>query len=129
MTATYRDTLRNPDPSVRPVTIYKQLSWFIATDIATGVTSQGRTQQEALAMLERMQALAARRYVSAYQTALVHVGLGDFDAGFAWLEKAAAERSSGLVNLCIEPRLDPIRLDARYSALVRRMRFPSPAQA
>jgi len=83
---------------------------------------------ESLAGLEKLQELAARRYVSAYQISLVHVGLGDFDAAFVWLDKACAERASGLVNLCVEPRLDPIRADARFAALVKRLGLPLPVQ-
>jgi hypothetical protein len=66
--------------------------------------------------------------VSAYQTSLVYVGLGDVDGAFASLEQACADRASGLVNLCVEPRLDPIRTDPRYVALVKRLGFSTPIQ-
>jgi len=79
---------------------------------------------DSLSWLGTLGELAECRYVSAYQTALVHVGLGDFDNAFVWLEKACAERASGVVNIGIEPRLDPIRADARYATLLRRLRLP-----
>jgi TolB-like protein/tetratricopeptide (TPR) repeat protein len=100
---------------------------LLLTALAHAHAVAGR-RADALAVLETLRRLAACRYVSAYQTALVYVGLGDFDASFAWFDKAAAERASGLVNLCIEPRLDPIRPDPRYVALVRRMGFPPSVQ-
>jgi hypothetical protein len=68
--------------------------------------------------------MAGARYVSAYQTSLVYVGLGDVDGAFASLEQACVDRASGLVNLCVEPRLDPIRADPRYVALVKRLGLP-----
>jgi TolB-like protein/Tfp pilus assembly protein PilF len=74
-----------------------------------------------LAGLQQLRQLASRRYVSAYQTSLVYVGLGDIDGTFASLEQACVDRASGLVNLCVEPRLDPIRADPRYGALVKRL--------
>ena len=81
---------------------------------------------ESLAGLQRLRELAGVRYVSAYQTSLVYVGLGDVDGAFASLEQACADRASGLVNLCVEPRLDPIRADPRYGALVKRLGLPVP---
>jgi TolB-like protein/tetratricopeptide (TPR) repeat protein len=88
---------------------------------------EGR-RAESLAGLQQLRELAAKRYVSAYQTSLVYVGLGDVDGAFASLEQACADRASGLVNLCVEPRLDPIRADPRYGVLVERLGLPTPRQ-
>jgi tetratricopeptide (TPR) repeat protein len=79
---------------------------------------------ESLAGLRQLQQLADTRYVSAYQTSLVYVGLGDVDGAFRSLEQACQDRAGGLVNLCVEPRLDPIRADPRYGVLVRRLGLP-----
>jgi tetratricopeptide (TPR) repeat protein len=81
-------------------------------------------RDESLAGLHQLQQLARTRYVSAYQTSLVYVGLGDVDGAFRSLEQACQDRAGGLVNLGIEPRLDPIRSDARYGALVRQLGLP-----
>ncbi|ELZ77399.1 type II toxin-antitoxin system HicB family antitoxin [Haloferax larsenii] len=40
-----------PDTPENTVTIVKEDDWFVATDEATGVASQGKTRSEALAML------------------------------------------------------------------------------
>jgi len=65
---------------------------------------------------------AGRRYINPFELALIHVGLGDREAAFACLETAFSERSDVLVYLRVDPRLDPIRDDPRYSALDRRVR-------
>jgi TolB-like protein/Tfp pilus assembly protein PilF len=78
--------------------------------------------QEYLARLERD---AGRRYVSPYFIALVHVGLGDTDEAFHWLDTACEHRSDWLVHLKIEPALDPLRSDPRFGKLVRRVGLPS----
>ena len=52
--------------------------------------------------------------------ALICVGLGQKDQAFEWLERAFDDRSIMLVWLKTEPRLDTIRSDPRFAALVRR---------
>jgi hypothetical protein len=40
-----------------------------------------------------------------------------------WLEKAYEERSSILAYLQVDPRLDSLRENPRFAALMRRLRF------
>jgi len=63
-------------------------------------------------------------YVSPYNVALAHLGLGDKDESFAWLERAYAERDPVLAFINVEPTLDPLRSDPRFQDLLRRMNFP-----
>ena len=51
----------------------------------------------------------------------MHASLGDIDEAYRWLEIAVQEKASGLSLLRVHPRLDPIRSDARYWPLVRRV--------
>jgi hypothetical protein len=76
-------------------------------------------------MLRQLQALAPRKYVSAYDVAMIHVALQDRDEAFASLENAFGERSVGLGYLQVEPQLDPLRSDQRFRELVRRVGLPS----
>jgi tetratricopeptide (TPR) repeat protein len=62
-----------------------------------------------------------RRYVNLYEVALIHVGLGQRDQAFEWLDKALLERSDQMIYLTVEPRLDPVRSDSRFTDLVRRV--------
>ena len=61
------------------------------------------------------------RYVSPYERAVIHAGLGETEEAFAWLEKAYAERAGWLVYLQVEPRLDRLRADPRFANLVKRV--------
>jgi tetratricopeptide (TPR) repeat protein len=53
--------------------------------------------------------------------ALTYAALGDKDKTFLWLEKAYAAKSSFVTTLKFWPVFDPIRSDARYTDLVRRV--------
>jgi hypothetical protein len=66
-------------------------------------------------------AARAQRVVSAWGIGAVHASLGDIDEAYRWLETAVQEKASGLSLLRVHPRLDPIRSDARYWPLVRRV--------
>jgi TolB-like protein/Flp pilus assembly protein TadD len=75
--------------------------------------------------LQELHKLSARRFVSSFDFAIIHAGLGEAEEAFKWLEKAGEERSfSMLMSLKAEPRLDPLRSDARFLDLVRRVGFP-----
>jgi hypothetical protein len=52
------------------------------------------------------------------------VGLGDKQQALAWLEKAYEDRTFFMVNLKVEPELDPLRSAPRFQDLLRRMNFP-----
>jgi TolB-like protein/Flp pilus assembly protein TadD len=76
---------------------------------------------EARRMLGELTAARAQRVVSAWGIGAVHASLGDVDEAYRWLEIAVQEKASGLSLLRVHPRLDPIRSDARYWPLVRRV--------
>jgi tetratricopeptide (TPR) repeat protein len=58
------------------------------------------------------------RYVSPFHMALADMGLGDIDGAFAALEQAVADADPALTYLAVEPRLEPLRADARYRRLL-----------
>ena len=63
-------------------------------------------------VLNELQDLQGRRYVSPYTIAAIHAGLGDKDQAFKLLDKAEEERDIWLMNLKVDPyskRFDPIR--------------------
>ncbi|MGI8787600.1 MAG: protein kinase domain-containing protein [Pyrinomonadaceae bacterium] len=64
---------------------------------------------------------AKQQYVSAYNVAMIYLGLGDLDKTFEWLEKSYAERSGFLPFLNVEPMLDSLRSDSRFQDLLRRI--------
>jgi hypothetical protein len=75
---------------------------------------------EAHTALKQLNALSSRRYVSPYDIAMVHVGLQENDETFSWLQRAE-QRSLWLGYLAVEPQLDPLRSDPRFSDLLSRL--------
>jgi TolB-like protein/Tfp pilus assembly protein PilF len=93
---------------------------------ATGYThARAGERTAALETLKSLEALAKNQYGSSYEMALVHVALGDWDRAFELLSNAFEERSSFLPFLSVDPRLDEVRTDERYHALVARLRLPN----
>ena len=62
-----------------------------------------------------------RRYVSPYFLAMVYVGLGRKEQALTSLEKGYADRSTLMTLIKVDPELDPLRSEARFVALLRRM--------
>jgi serine/threonine protein kinase/Tfp pilus assembly protein PilF len=82
----------------------------------------GRTG-EAREILAALYAQAKERYVSPVAFATVHIGLGEIDPAFAWIERAEQERRGWLCYLKVEPLLDPLRSDPRFERLLEKMRL------
>jgi TolB-like protein/Flp pilus assembly protein TadD len=82
-------------------------------------------RDEAIDVLTQLDELSAREYVSSYDLALLHLALGNKDQAFAHLSKAYDDYSSYLPFLNVDARLDEVRTDPRFQALVHRMNFPS----
>jgi hypothetical protein len=68
-----------------------------------------------------LQEEAKHKYVSPYNIARIHTGLGEQDQAFAWLEKAYAERDSNLTNIKVQPDFDSLHSDPRFADLLRRI--------
>jgi len=78
-------------------------------------------RDEALKILEELHERSKQRYVPQYEMALIYVALGQGDQALELLEQAYRERSSSLVLLKVDPRLDSLRLDPRFTALLEKM--------
>ena len=52
---------------------------------------------------------ALSRYISAYDIAVIHAGLGDLDAARGEIAKAREERAAWMVFYDVDPRLDALR--------------------
>jgi hypothetical protein len=77
----------------------------------------------AQAGLNELKALAKKRYVSPYIEAIVQAGLGEKEQALTQLEKAFREKACWMVFLNVDPFLDSLRSEPRFTALVRRMAF------
>ena len=95
---------------------------YARAGLAYACARTGRTA-EARAILDRLYAEAKERYVSPVAFVTVHLGLGDTDQAFAWLERAREERRGWLCYLRAEPLLDEVRGDPRFGKLLQVMRL------
>jgi len=77
--------------------------------------------------LEELAGLVREGSVPALYLVYPHIGLGEAKPAFELLEKAYAERAGPLVYLKVEPIFDPLRSDARFQDLLRRMGLDDPA--
>jgi TolB-like protein len=77
----------------------------------------------ARAAYDRLRTMSAKVYVPPTSFALIHVGLGERDACFEWLDRAVDERDHMITPIKTYPFLDPIRDDPRYAALLEKMRL------
>lgn len=76
----------------------------------------------ALKILDEQQRLAKQRDDGLpYNLAIIYTGLGDKDQAFEWLEKCIEQRTPLVYRLRVRPMFDPLRSDARYPELLRRM--------
>ena len=77
-------------------------------------------QAEARAIIDQLDALSNRRYVSPLYFAIVYAGLKENDKAIEYLTKAYEARHPGLVLIRIEPMFDGLRSDERFKQLIRR---------
>ena len=77
-------------------------------------------RKEASSILIELTRLSATQYVSPFDIALLHTGLGNRDLAFRWLDKAYAERSGWIIFIKNDPMFDDIRSDSRFTALLKR---------
>jgi Flp pilus assembly protein TadD len=103
----------------------RELSGVSTHPIAFGSYALAKSgkQAEARAGLEELMSLSKKGYVSPYNIALVHNGLGDRDETLAWLERAYEQRDARMVFLKVEPKWNNLREDARFQDLLRRVGF------
>jgi TolB-like protein/Tfp pilus assembly protein PilF len=74
-------------------------------------------------VLKDLQVASEKSYVSPYLQAIVHTGLGETDQAIVQLERGFQERAAWMVFLDMDPFLDKLRDDSRFSDLVQRLRF------
>ncbi len=81
--------------------------------------ASGRTA-EARQVLNDLEQLQSRRYVSPYTVAAIYAALGGQDEAFKWLEKAYDERDIWLMNLRVDPVFARLQSNRRFLDLLTR---------
>jgi tetratricopeptide (TPR) repeat protein len=88
--------------------------------LALALGRAGQTEAARRILIE-IEEHAVNSYVPPFYLAMIAANLGDKDAAFAWLEKAYQERSGWMPWLKLEPLLESLRTDARFSDLLRKI--------
>jgi tetratricopeptide (TPR) repeat protein len=76
---------------------------------------------DAITILNELNELSKRSYLSSYEVAAVYVALGDNEQAFHFLERAYKERCFHLVFLKVWPQFAPVRSDPRFRDLLSRI--------
>jgi TolB-like protein/Flp pilus assembly protein TadD len=79
--------------------------------------------ERARAILAELQERARQAYVSPFDLAVLHTGLGDLDAAFALFEDACRQRVFRIIELAL-PLFEELRPDPRWRDLVHRIGLP-----
>jgi TolB-like protein/DNA-binding winged helix-turn-helix (wHTH) protein/Flp pilus assembly protein TadD len=91
------------------------------------VLARAGRQLEARAMLDELRRISKPRDPAPIRIAFLHIGLGEIDRAFEWLERAIDARDWQVALLNIEPAFDTLRSDQRFAALVERVGLPRKA--
>ena len=71
--------------------------------------------------LERIKLIGSRENLATFELARLYASIDDTDNAFKYLERAHRERSNMMAVVEVDPELDSLRADARYTELLRRL--------
>jgi TolB-like protein len=81
----------------------------------------GRTE-ESLMLIEKLRLQTERTYVPAKSLMFAFAGIEDWASVLEWAEKSVDDRDPmSIMNLLMEPTLDPVRSNPSYPAIFRKM--------
>ncbi|HEY0159654.1 MAG TPA: protein kinase [Thermoanaerobaculia bacterium] len=75
-------------------------------------------KEEALALLGLLEGERESRYISPYDIAVIHAGLGERREAIASLRQALEDRSAWMVFLSVDPRLEALRDQPAFAEIV-----------
>jgi len=85
------------------------------------VLGKAGRRAEALERLDALRRFSKPQNPAPVRIAIVHIGLGDTDRAFEWLQKGLEARDWQMALLKVEPAFDGLRSDPRFAALVERV--------
>lgn len=103
---------------------------FLAGDLPTilGALTQAYAhrgdQSEARSYLNRLIALAGKRYVPSTSMAIAYLGVGEKEKALDWLEGACERRELTLPAVSVHPVYDELRGHERFKALIKTLGLP-----
>jgi predicted Zn-dependent protease len=93
----------------------------VMANLARAYVASGK-RSEAVKLLSDLKKRSNLSYSHASEIAVIYAGLGDGNQAMNWLEKGYEERFNP--GVLLRPGFDPLRLDARFQDLVRRIGLP-----
>jgi len=87
-------------------------------NLARAYMAAGR-RSDAMALLVDLRKRSSPLHSYASEVAVIYTALGDFDQAMTWLERGASDRFNP--GVLLRPGLDPLRGDARFADLLRRV--------
>ena len=99
-----------------------QSAYFREYLYAVTYAALGREKQSDAALKEL---IAKNGMQWAYQVAEVYAFRNQPDEAFEWLDRAYAQRDSGLIGTKVDPLLKSLHEDPRYAALLKKLNLPN----
>lgn len=81
-------------------------------------------RDEALTLLNILEDISTRKYVSPYALLVIHISIGPEERVFELLDQLYEECNDWLVWLKVSPELKPLRDHPKFKLLMRRVGFP-----
>jgi hypothetical protein len=100
--------------------VFPDVAWLGALEAAC-LARNGR-QAEARKIVQELERRRRTEYVDAYYMTLVMEALGKRDEAFRELARAVDENSAALYILDVDPQMDSLRGDPRFSQLRDKLR-------
>ncbi len=105
---------------LRKAVEYSGGSALYSAELSLVYASAGNPE-ETQKILEELQERSKTKYVPHYSYAVIYAALGDIDQAFFYLEKAFEEKSSMIAEIKVDPNLDSLRVDPRFSTILEKM--------
>jgi len=115
----FQDALKH---LMKAIELFGESNNMLAT-FAYAAAQAGKTEH-ANKILTKLLQLSDRKYVSAYDIALIYVGLRQNREALKWLAKAYEERAYLMVYLKVDPAMDPLRGKVKFEKILDKMAFP-----
>jgi hypothetical protein len=76
-------------------------------------------------MRDSVSTLIAKSHESTYGIAQVYAFRNQSDEAFEWLDRAYAQRNTGLISTKVNPLLQSLHKDPRFAAFLKKLNLPN----